>query len=48
MKSIDNISKNNFYVLLCHATFLAFTQNFMDVDTVIPAMLVEEGGQYFF
>ena len=48
MKSKDNISKNNFYVLLRHTTFLAFTQNFMDVDTVIPAMLVEEGEQCFF
>ena len=28
-----------------HAGFLALAQNFMDVDTVIPAMLVESGGK---
>ncbi len=38
------ISKHNFYAFLWHAGFLAFAQNFMDVDTVIPAMVVEAGG----
>lgn len=38
------ISKRNFYSLLWHAGFLAFAQNFMDVDTVVPAMIVEAGG----
>ncbi|MDY0102402.1 MAG: hypothetical protein RBS07_05650 [Lentimicrobium sp.] len=38
------ISKHNFYAFLWHAGFLAFAQNFMDVDTVIPAMLIESGG----
>ena len=37
-------SKRNFRSFLWHAVFLAFAQNFMDVDTVIPAMLVELGG----
>jgi MFS family permease len=37
-------SKHNFYSFLWHATFLALAQNFMDVDTVIPAMLIEAGG----
>ncbi|MBN2425822.1 MAG: MFS transporter [Calditrichaceae bacterium] len=39
------ISNNNFYAFLWHAGFLAFAQNFMDVDTVIPAMLIESGGK---
>jgi len=38
------ISAYNFYAFLWHAGFLAFAQNFMDVDTVIPAMLIESGG----
>jgi len=40
-----NISTRNFYAFLWHAGFLALAQNFMDVDTVIPAMLVESGGK---
>ncbi|MCB8994422.1 MAG: MFS transporter [Bacteroidales bacterium] len=38
------ISKHNFYAFLWHAGFLALAQNFMDVDTIIPAMLIESGG----
>ncbi|MDD4109173.1 MAG: MFS transporter [Prolixibacteraceae bacterium] len=38
------ISTHNFYSFLWHAGFLAFAKNFMDVDTVIPAMVVEAGG----
>ena len=37
-------STRNFYAFLWHAGFLAMAKNFMDVDTVIPAMLVEAGG----
>ena len=40
----SQISKRNFYSFLWHAGFLALAQNFMDVDTVIPAMLIESGG----
>lgn len=40
----EKISKHNFRAFLWHATFLAFAKNFMDVDTVIPAMIVESGG----
>ncbi len=36
--------KRNFRALLWHAGFLALAQNFIDVDTVIPAMLIESGG----
>ncbi len=34
----------NFGVLLWHAVFLALATNFMDVDTIIPAMLINAGG----
>ena len=39
-----SLSHHNFMALLWHAGFLAFAQNFMDIDTVIPAMLIEAGG----
>ena len=39
-----DISKNNVYSLLWHASFLAFARTFMDVDTIVPAMLIEAGG----
>jgi MFS family permease len=39
-----NISNRNFWSFLWHAGFLALAKNFMDVDTIIPAMLVEAGG----
>jgi MFS family permease len=38
------ISKHNFFAFLWHAGFLALAQNFMDVDTIIPAMIIESGG----
>jgi len=38
------ISNRNFISFLWHASFLAFAQVFMDVDTIIPAMLIESGG----
>ncbi|HTN69397.1 MAG TPA: MFS transporter [Dysgonamonadaceae bacterium] len=44
MKLTRNISKRNFYSLLWHAGFLAFGQVFMDVDTIIPSMMVDAGG----
>lgn len=47
MTLTKKISTHNFYAFLWHATFLAFARNFMDVDTVIPAMLVESGGNAF-
>lgn len=37
-------SKINFNSFLWHAIFLAFASNFMDIDTVIPAMLIQSGG----
>jgi len=40
----EKLSKHNFRAFIWHATFLAFAKNFMDVDTIIPAMIVESGG----
>ena len=37
-------SRHNYKSFLFHAAFLAFAQNFMDIDTVIPSMIVEAGG----
>jgi MFS family permease len=47
MALTEKISSHNFRAFLWHATFLAFAKNFMDVDTIIPAMLVEAGGSAF-
>ena len=44
MALTEKTSKHNFKAFLWHAGFLAFAQNFMDVDTVIPAMVIEAGG----
>jgi hypothetical protein len=40
-------SRNNFYAYLWHAIFLALAQNFMDVDTIVPSMLIDAGGNSF-
>jgi len=39
------ISKHNFNSFLWHAGFLALAQNFMDVDTIVPSMVIESGGR---
>jgi len=44
MTLTSKISNRNFVSFLWHASFLAFAQVFMDVDTIIPAMLIESGG----
>lgn len=44
MKLSAAISKHNYNSLLWHAGFLAFATNFIDVDTVIPAMMADAGG----
>jgi MFS family permease len=44
MELTPKISKNNFYSFLWHAGFFALSRPFMDVDTIIPAMLVDAGG----
>lgn len=38
------ISAFNYKLFIWHATFLALATNFMDVGTIIPAMLVDAGG----
>jgi len=38
------ISKRNYYSFLWHAVFLALAKNFMDVDIIIPAMMVDASG----
>lgn len=38
------VSRRNFYAFLWHAAFLAIASSFMDVDTVIPSMLINAGG----
>jgi MFS family permease len=37
-------SKANFRYFLWHSAFLALTTNFMDIDTVIPSLLIKAGG----
>ena len=44
MKLTNTTSRKNVYALLWHAGFLAIAMVFMDVDTIIPAMLVDAGG----
>ncbi|MCK5165052.1 MAG: hypothetical protein KAQ72_15100, partial [Desulfobacula sp.] len=44
MNLTRKVSNQNFFSFLWHASFLAFAQVFMDVDTIIPAMLIESGG----
>ncbi len=47
MELTNKISKQNIRSFLWHAGFLAFAQVFMDVDTIIPSMLIESGGTAF-
>ena len=44
MKLSEKVSKHNYLSFLWHGIFLALAQNFMDVDTILPAMLIESGG----
>ncbi|MEE4259298.1 MAG: MFS transporter [Bacteroidales bacterium] len=44
MKLTAAISQQNVFALLWHSGFLAIAMVFMDVDTIIPAMLVDAGG----
>jgi MFS family permease len=39
--------KRNFFSFLWHALFLALAMNFMDVNTIIPTMLIDAGGSGF-
>ena len=44
MKINNQTSKHNYYSFLWHAVFLALAINFMDMDTIIPAMMLDAGG----
>jgi len=44
MTLTPEISKHNFYAFLWHAGFLALAQNFIDVDTILPSMVIDSGG----
>ncbi len=42
-KLTKSISKNNYWAFVWHGIFLSLASNFMDVHTVIPAMLLKAG-----
>ncbi|MFO8235255.1 MAG: MFS transporter [Bacteroidales bacterium] len=44
MKLTQDLSRSNYKFFLWHAVFLALAKNFMDVDTIIPAMMIDAGG----
>ncbi len=44
MKLTEKNSKINFNAFIWHSAFLALASNFMDVDTIIPSMLIKAGG----
>ena len=44
MELSEKKSKINFNSFLWHSVFLALASNFMDVDTIIPSMLIKAGG----
>jgi len=44
MELSEQNSKNNFKAFIWHSAFLALASNFMDVDTIIPSMLIKAGG----
>lgn len=46
-KLSKHISTRNFNAFVWHASFLAIAKNFMDVDTIIPSMLLKSGGTNF-
>ena len=43
MKPIRSDARN-YYAFLWHATFLALTLTFTDVNTVLPSLIVRAGG----
>lgn len=47
MELSEQRSQINFRSFLWHAAFLALASNFMDVDTIIPSMLIKAGGTAF-
>ena len=47
MELLEKHSQSNIKSFLWHAVFLALASNFMDVDTIIPSMLIKAGGTAF-
>ena len=47
MELNKQISKHNYNAFLWHAVFLALASNFMDVGTIIPAMMIDAGSSSF-
>jgi MFS family permease len=47
MELSEQNSRINIHSFLWHAIFLALASNFMDVDTIIPSMLIKAGGTAF-
>lgn len=47
MQLSEHNSRSNVQSFLWHAVFLALASNFMDVDTIIPSMLIKAGGTAF-
>jgi MFS family permease len=43
----QKISQRNFLAFIWHASFFALSYSFMDIDTVMPAMLLRAGGSNF-
>jgi len=43
LKLTKQTSRHNYHAFLWHAVFLALAINFMDVDTIIPVMMVDAG-----
>ena len=43
--SQDN-TKHNFKAFVWHATWLAFTSTFTEINTVLPGMILEVGGNH--
>lgn len=47
MHLTNNLSKRNIKSYIWHAIFASIAINFMDFDTVIPAMIIQSGGSAF-
>jgi len=47
MKLNESISRHNFRSFIWHILFFSLAINFMDFDTVIPAMMLKSGGSAF-
>lgn len=42
-----HLEKRNFYAFLWHAAFLAFAGSFIELNTVIPSLVIKAGGSEF-